>query len=253
MHTAMQASVDGDSVETGDSWGWSFQVPSGAPDFRVTAAWTDPASTPSASTNLVNDLDLNVKDPSGTWHNDSNNIDNLRGKVFTSPQSGTWEVHVVGSNVPTGPQKFAISLSEDWALTNTTQDADLDGEDDDDDCPNTFGTSTIDRLGCPDTDSDGYSNQDVNWSIANGADAFPADATQWADQDFDGYGDNAAGNNPDGCPTISGTQPLTDLDASILMAMASVIQMLVGLQATELMPVIRYLGRVTSIDLMPRW
>ena len=65
MHTAMQASfVDGDSVETGDSWGWSFQVPSGAPDFRVTAAWTDPASTPSASTNLVNDLDLNVKDPS---------------------------------------------------------------------------------------------------------------------------------------------------------------------------------------------
>ena len=210
MHTAMQASfVDGDSVETGDSWGWSFQVPSGAPDFRVTAAWTDPASTPSASTNLVNDLDLNVKDPSGTWHNDSNNIDNLRGKVFTSPQSGTWEVHVVGSNVPTGPQKFAISLSEDWTLTNTTQDADLDGvEDDDDDCPNTFGTSTIDRLGCPDTDSDGYSNQDVNWSIANGADAFPVDATQWADQDFDGYGDNAAGNNPDGCPTISGNSTI---------------------------------------------
>ena len=58
-----------------------------------------------------------------------------------------------------------------------------------------------------DTDSDGYSNQDVNWSIADGADAFPADATQWADQDFDGYGDNAAGNS-DGCPTISGNSTI---------------------------------------------
>ena len=45
------------------------------------------------------------------------------------------------------------------------------------------------------------------------------------------------------------TQPLTDLDASILMAMASGILMQDGPQATELMPVIRYLGKVTSIDL----
>ena len=206
MHTAMDASyVDGESVSTGDSWGWSFQVPASAPDFRVSAAWTDPASTPSASTNLVNDLDMNIKDPSGVWYNDTNSLDNLRGQIFTSPQAGTWEVHIVGTNVPTGPQNFAVSVSQNWLLTNTTQDADVDGvEDDDDDCPNVFGTSTLDRMGCPDTDNDGYSNQDSNWSLADGADAFPTDGTQWADTDFDGYGDNATGNQPDACPSVVG-------------------------------------------------
>ena len=77
--------IDGDSVSTSDERGWSFTVPASSPDLRVALSWTDPASTPSASTNLVNDLDLAVKDPSGTWTNLSNNIDNLRGLSFASP------------------------------------------------------------------------------------------------------------------------------------------------------------------------
>ncbi|MEC7280261.1 MAG: hypothetical protein VXV98_09555, partial [Candidatus Thermoplasmatota archaeon] len=169
-------------------------------------AWTDPASTPAASTHLVNDLDLAVKDPSGTWTNLSNDEDNLRGLTFTSPAQGTWEVHVIGTSVPQGgPQMFAMTLSENWTLTNLTQDADLDGiEDDDDDCPNTYGRSTVDRVGCPDTDNDGYSNQDSSWTLANGADAFPAEPTQWADGDYDGYGDNAVGFQPDACTSVAG-------------------------------------------------
>ena len=106
----------------------------------------------------MNDLDLAVKSPSGTWTNLSNNLDNLRGLTLGSPAQGTWELHVVGTNVPTGPQFFAVALTGDYALTNLTQDADLDGyEDDDDDCNTTAGTSTVDRTGCPDTDGDGYS------------------------------------------------------------------------------------------------
>ena len=50
-----------------------------------------------------------------------------------------------------------------------------------DECPNTPGTSWQDRFGCPDDDGDGYSNE---------GDAFPTDASQWADSDNDGYGDN---------------------------------------------------------------
>ena len=207
MWTAVNASfVDNESVSTNDERGWSFNVPNGADDFRVMLAWTDPASTPAASTHLVNDLDLAVKDPSGTWTNLSNNEDNLRGLTFTAPAQGTWEVHVIGTNVPQGgPQMFAMTISEDWALTNLTQDADLDGiEDGDDDCPNDYGRSTIDRAGCPDTDNDGYSNQDANWTLANGADAFPAEPTQWADSDYDGYGDNAVGFQPDACTSVAG-------------------------------------------------
>ena len=64
MWTAVNASfVDNESVSTNDERGWSFNVPNGADDFRVMLAWTDPASTPAASTHLVNDLDLGRKRP----------------------------------------------------------------------------------------------------------------------------------------------------------------------------------------------
>jgi hypothetical protein len=48
-------------------------------------------------------------------------------------------------------------------------------------CPQEGGTSFKDRWGCPDTDGDGWSDK---------GDAFPTEATQYSDQDNDGYGDN---------------------------------------------------------------
>ena len=63
-------------------------------------------------------------------------------------------------------------------------------------CPTTNGGSDQDRYGCTDSDGDGYSDPDSGWTVANGADAFASDATQWADGDSDGYGDNASGNSP---------------------------------------------------------
>ena len=63
-------------------------------------------------------------------------------------------------------------------------------------CPAQAGTSTQDRFGCADTDSDG-------WSNAN--DAFPTEASQHLDTDSDGFGDNEAGLQPDACPETAGT------------------------------------------------
>ena len=210
LRSAMNTTwIDGDSVSTSDERGWSFSVGASSPDLQIALSWTDPASTAAASTNLVNDLDLAVKDPSGTWTNLSNNIDNLRGLTFPSPAQGTWEVHVVGTNVPTGPQHFALALNLDTTLVNLTQDADFDGVQDSlDDCQNIFGTSTQDRTGCPDSDGDGYSNPNATWTVNNGADAFPADVSQWADTDFDGYGDNPSGTTPDACTAIAGNSTL---------------------------------------------
>jgi len=201
--------IQGHSVNTGDDLGWSFSVGAGSDDISIALSWTDPASTPSASVNLVNNLNLAVKDPSGTWTNTTNNRDNLLGTTLTSPAQGTWEVHVVGTNVPTGPQFFAFAVTGDHTIANLTTDTDLDGvDDDDDDCNATAGTSTVDRLGCPDTDGDGYSNPDSGWTAADGADAFPSVATQWADADYDGYGDNSAGYQPDACTATSGNSTL---------------------------------------------
>ena len=205
--SAMNASyVQKESLSTNDDRGWSFVVPASAPTLNLALSYTDPAGSTTAATQLINDLDLAIKDPSGTWTNLSDNINNLRRLSFSNPAQGSWEVHVLGTSVPSGPQFFSVALNAEYALVNLTQDADLDGtEDSSDDCAFTSGTSTIDRLGCVDTDGDGYSDPTSNWSIANGADAFINEFTQWRDQDGDGYGDNPAGLNPDGCPTIVGT------------------------------------------------
>ena len=207
LWAAMNASyVQQESVSTGDERGWSFAVPLSAPDLRLSLSYTDPAASVASSTQLVNDLDIAIKDPSGTWTNLSDNLNNLRVVDFANPAQGSWEVHILGTSVPTGPQFFSLAMNAEYTLVNLTEDADFDGtEDSNDDCAFTPGTSTIDRVGCVDSDGDGYSNPTSNWSITDGADAFISEPSQWSDQDGDGYGDNAAGLNPDGCPTVVGT------------------------------------------------
>ena len=73
-------------------------------------------------------------------------------------------------------------------------------------CPLLWGDSFEDRLGCPDSDGDAWSDPDGDWEAHpdGDADAFPNDPTQWRDTDGDGFGDNASGNNPDDCPGEAG-------------------------------------------------
>ena len=207
LSSAISASfVDRESLSTGDERGWSVSVPTSAPTMQVMLSYNDKTSSPSVSANLVNDVDLAVKDPSGVWTNLSDSINNLKGLTFTSPAQGVWEIHIIGTSVPSGPQFFSVAINSGYEMVNLTQDADLDGTvDEDDQCAYTFGISSIDRMGCPDTDGDGYSDPSFNWTIANGADVFINEPTQWADQDGDGYGDNLGGNNPDSCIAVSGT------------------------------------------------
>ena len=67
------------------------------------------------------------------------------------------------------------------------------------------GNSTFDRFGCIDSDGDGYSDEDTQWNTSDGSDAFPFEATQNADQDNDGFGDNPTGFEADDCPTTQGS------------------------------------------------
>ena len=100
---------------------------------------------------------------------------------------------------------WTIADGADILPNDATQQSDTDGDGfgdnptgtNGDACPSQPGTSTVDRNGCPDTDSDGVSDADASWTTLNGADAFPSDPTQSADTDGDGYGDNASGTNPD--------------------------------------------------------
>ncbi|MED5272502.1 MAG: hypothetical protein VX613_06410, partial [Candidatus Thermoplasmatota archaeon] len=77
-----------------------------------------------------------------------------------------------------------------------------------DDCPDQYGTSSVDRYGCPDADGDGYSNP-IDGQDNTNADLFPNDNTQWRDIDGDGFGDNPDGNGGDDCPVDFGTSNKT--------------------------------------------
>ena len=103
-----------------------------------------------------------------------------------------------------------VSNHDGYYSLRIDSDTDLDGipniDDGDDDndlildeidgCTTQFGNSSIDLLGCPDSDGDGYSNT---------GDDFPNDKSQHSDADQDGFGDNPNGSLPDSCPSVYGS------------------------------------------------
>lgn len=96
---------------------------------------------------------------------------------------------------------FRINETGDAFPIDPTQwrDQDGDGYGDNttgnmaDECLEETGISYKDFLGCYD-DGDGWRDEFEPSSLQG-------DPTQWSDADFDGYGDNASGNNPDLCPS----------------------------------------------------
>ncbi|MBL71845.1 MAG: hypothetical protein CMB41_01600 [Euryarchaeota archaeon] len=88
------------------------------------------------------------------------------------------------------------------------------GAEEADACPEVEGTSTEDRVGCLDSDGDGYSNPDENWTLMDGADAFPDDPLSWSDGDGDGYPDQSGASKSDDCPFTYGTSRVILLGCS---------------------------------------
>jgi hypothetical protein len=71
-------------------------------------------------------------------------------------------------------------------------------------CEQGDGNSTKDRVGCLDTDGDGWSDPDANWTIAEGADVWSNDPLRWSDTDGDGHSDQLGDDFGDHCPSIYG-------------------------------------------------
>jgi len=97
-----------------------------------------------------------------------------------------------------------LDADGDWVGDNQMSDR-ADG------CPTIWGDSEFDRLGCADTDGDGWSDPDANWPSTGDcyqADAFPNDPTQWCDEDGDGFGSNLSGNDADECPNEAGSSTI---------------------------------------------
>ncbi len=114
---------ESDGVATGEAREYSIDVTDAGQPLEITLVWTDPPSTPTAGTNLVNDLDLVVEEGATTylgnvWSGgqsvtggsaDALNVE--ENFLRTSPVAGTYVIRVEGSNVPFGPQPFAIVVT----------------------------------------------------------------------------------------------------------------------------------------------
>ncbi len=100
-------------VETGDLHSYEIWVPSAGEELRVTLAWFDPGGDPTAALSLVNNLDLEVIDPSGTvflgnvFTNDSSTVggaadavDTVEQVRFTAAGTGLYTLRVRGTDIP---------------------------------------------------------------------------------------------------------------------------------------------------------
>ena len=104
----------------------TFTVGSGAKYLRITMAFADVPGSAMAAAPVVNDLDLKITAPNGVVYHGNTfmrgrqttvsrpnpvNTDqkNTLEQVFVvKPQAGIWTVEVVGADVPTGPQGYAL-------------------------------------------------------------------------------------------------------------------------------------------------
>ena len=106
--------TEGIEIETHERHSFKLTVPdTGIEDFRVVLSWNDPANSPTAGKQLINDLDIQIKSPSGVVQEYTNDdLNNLVGlSIGGNPEVGDWEIVVTGENVPSGPQKYYLSSS----------------------------------------------------------------------------------------------------------------------------------------------
>ncbi|MEM9556544.1 MAG: S8 family serine peptidase [Acidobacteriota bacterium] len=104
---------------------FDLAVASSSEPLKVTLNWSDFPSTPAASSHLVNDLDLEVTGPSGTYRGNVfsggvsttggsfDRLNNLEQVLIPSPTAGTYTVTVRAFTVPNGPQPFALVATGD--------------------------------------------------------------------------------------------------------------------------------------------
>lgn len=100
-----------------------LQVVTNTQPLRIMLVWTDPSASLSAAAQLVNDLDLVVTGPGGTYYGNSvptgDRTNNVEGIIIEDPPLGSYQVTVTAYNVPMGSQPYALVVA--GPLTNELQ------------------------------------------------------------------------------------------------------------------------------------
>jgi hypothetical protein len=110
---------------SGETRTFDFTVNSSSVPFKVTLVWTDFPSTPAAAIHLVNDLDLQVVGPGGTFLGNvfsggqsttggsADRRNTVEQVLRLAPTAGSYTVTVRSFTVPNGPQPFALVVTGD--------------------------------------------------------------------------------------------------------------------------------------------
>ncbi|AFV23192.1 KP-43 peptidase [Methanolobus psychrophilus R15] len=101
------------ALNTTESWNVSYSIPHTPEPLRITLAWTDYPGGGAYANGLVNNLDLVVIGPEGTYYGNGalDSINNVEGVELASPAAGIYTIIVSGANVPEGPQNFSLVIS----------------------------------------------------------------------------------------------------------------------------------------------
>ncbi len=119
-----------DSITQGATKNHTITVPAGVKELKVMVYWMDYEASTSAATALVNDIDMQITDPSSTvflpWlldptpnaiilntpaTNGADHLNNMEQIVINNPQTGNYTVNLNGFAIPQGPQKYYLVYS----------------------------------------------------------------------------------------------------------------------------------------------
>jgi len=125
-------------LETGDVNEYTIANVEGGAELRVTLAWYDPEAAPGAASTLVNNLDLEVVGPGGTYLGNvfASNVSTTGGTAdtkntveqvrLTAPAAGSYTFRVKGTSVPgngsngSDRQGYGLVVSGRFALPDPT-------------------------------------------------------------------------------------------------------------------------------------
>jgi hypothetical protein len=128
-----------DSISQGGANQHTIMIPIGVKQVKVMVYWNDYEANPSSSQALVNNIDMNITDPSTgvllpyvldptpnavnldlPATNGVDDLNNMEQVVIDNPTSGNYVVNVSGFGIPQGPQKYYVIyefIKEDIIVT----------------------------------------------------------------------------------------------------------------------------------------
>jgi len=130
----MDYSDSQDNLNTNDISSYTFEVTNSSVPLKVALVWTDPMCTDlfgtCDQTALIDDLDLKVTLPDGTWRNGNNlsvspasadRKNNIEMVALDNPAIGTYTVDVSAFSVPTGSQNYALTVVGGFSSLNPVE------------------------------------------------------------------------------------------------------------------------------------